>query len=531
MSTKPQILTIPYVGISMMCMACFLPPVRLYMDALYLPKCHLLLAGLSVCLLSFPFTARICGMRTSLYMCMRCFMVSYSIMALFECLFVFFDVIFNGRGGIGCRGTFDNPSGLALSLCVALPMTAMLGKVWHCKGIMQLCAVACGCMALTVALTESRTGVVCCVVYAFVFVTHKLRIAIKSKAVRCMTIVVAAAALLVCALLFVFSKKSDSTSGRYFILQQTCRLVEEHPLTGWGKYGFEREYMLRQADFFHHNPQSEYSALADDLKHPLNEYMYLWVEYGIAAPIILLLVIVLTVWNGMRNDCVRQTGLPLALLALAVFCLFSYPFHYQSSWLVSIMSLASVLMFLPVRKSTVWYKTMKCACAYAAFVVGLITACYLATDSFHEMEWRKAYVESVRRNDGEALEKYESVSGYFDDDWHFHYSYSLAAFMASDMEKALVEIEECMHYCNGYDIQLLAGDICLNMQRYDESVAHYVVAADMCPARFAPLEGLYRAYDELNMIENRDSVARMIAEKQVKVYSSDVERIRRLGLY
>lgn len=80
-------------------------------------------------------------------------------------------------------------------------------------------------------------------------------------------------------------------------------MIKEHPIIGFGTDGFEREYMLRQADYFRNNPSSRYNMLADDMQHPLNEFVYLWVNYGIFAPLLLLvsLTLPLFVYIHKRN--------------------------------------------------------------------------------------------------------------------------------------------------------------------------------------------------------------------------------------
>lgn len=237
---------------------------------------------------------------------------------------------------------------------------------------------------------------------------------------------------------------------------------------------------------------------------------------------------VVLVWRCHRHDSVRGTGLPLSLLAVAVFCMFSYPSHYQTSWLVVVMSVAAMLVILPARWTGGRMCALKKISGMAVFIGGVATLTYVSIDSFHELRWRRAYVASVHGKHDEALEMYENTCGYFKDDGPFLYSYALAAFMADDMDRALEKIEMCGRCWNGYDRELLAGDICLNKCLYEDALRHYSMAADMCPVRFAPLEGMYRAYDKQNQVQRRDSVAKVIAEKQVKVNSPDVERIKNL---
>ena len=90
--------------------------------------------------------------------------------------------------------------------------------------------------------------------------------------------------------------------------------------------------MLRQADFFREHPGSEYAMLADEIHHPLNEFVHVWVNYGIVAPLLLFLLLVLPLWRWRRGDR-RMRPFLLPVLAILVFSCFSYPFYYPIAWL------------------------------------------------------------------------------------------------------------------------------------------------------------------------------------------------------
>lgn len=514
-----------------MCVASFLPPVYLFMDAMYLPKCYMCLCGLAVCLVSASLLEMRYGATNILAGCQRTFLMLYPVVAMCECLYVLLCLEFKVMSEQWVNGTFDNPAGLSLSLCMALPVSICSFSKSRRVGLKWLHAVMCVCMVSVILLTKSRTGQLCLAMFVITMLYQWLHRRLKSKTVRTGAFLVVAALVFLSVSCIMMSRKADSTSGRYFILQQTIRIIGEHPLVGLGPGGFEREYMLRQADFFQVNQQSEYAMLADEVQHPLNEYMYLWVEYGIAAPVILLAVFVFAIWMGMREEHVRMTGFPLAVIAVAVFCLFSYPSRYPSSWLVAVLCMMSLLAMVSKGINGVARERLKKTIGYCSLIAGVVIACAVTVDSYYEMKWRRAYVESVHGNDDVALKKYETLEYYFRRDWRFHYSYSMAAFMAGDMMRAHAEIKECGLYWNGYNRELLAGDICLNMQKHEDAVKHYNLAAYMCPSRFAPLEGLYRIYDEQGLVVSRDSVADIIKRKRVKVYSSDVERIKGLGLH
>ena len=99
---------------------------------------------------------------------------------------------------------------------------------------------------------------------------------------------------------------------------------------------------------------------------------------------------------------------------------------------------------------------------------------------------------------------------------------------AGEFSKALHTYNKLRCYWSGYNIELLVGDTYRQLSRYAEAIYHYQNALNMCPNRFAPLEGMYLSYDNLGDWVRRDSVADVIEAKQVKVNSYDVERIKSL---
>ena len=73
--------------------------------------------------------------------------------------------------------------------------------------------------------------------------------------------------------------------------------------------------------------------------------------------------------------------------------------------------------------------------------LAVLTATFV--DAYHEYRWCTSFKQSVRGNHSDALRGYEGVYGYFSHDRYFLYSYSMAAFMASDFNRAYQLAEEC----------------------------------------------------------------------------------------
>jgi tetratricopeptide (TPR) repeat protein len=125
------------------------------------------------------------------------------------------------------------------------------------------------------------------------------------------------------------------------------------------------------------------------------------------------------------------------------------------------------------------------------------------------------------------MPRYEKLYAHYDDNPYFLYNYMAEQYFAGRFEGALTTSEECRERWSGYNLELMTGDICRKLGRYGEAIDHYTEAANMCPSRFAPLEGLYHSYMERGDSANASATAKIIAEKEMKVVSADAMRIKR----
>ena len=437
--------------------------------------------------------------------------------SVLECLWVVGCIsVFGLRPG-GEIGTLGNPPELALNLCVAIPLAVQLalrGKGWLWKVFYGLATML---LVSVLLLTQSRTGLICLALYAVVYICVGIFTCVQKKSVRIVLCAACVLMVVVSTVAHVISHKTDSTSGRAFILGRTWELIGEHPFMGYGIGGFEREYMLRQATFFKEHPDSEAAMLADEIRHPLCEFAYLWVNWGVVAPVVLLVLLLLPWWRWLKDHDEIMKPLLLPMLGVSVFSCFSYPFYYPIAWLTVgfsvICSIRGMLSNMPIRIT-----------GWGLFSISIILAGLTANDMVHEHLWYKAYRRSFREK--EALEDYERLYGYFCRNQSFLYSYAMASFKRGDLDRAERMIEECGRYWNGYNRELLSGDIHLYRQEYDHAISHYQMAQQMCPVRFAPLEGLYKVYEATGDTMHRNEVAQQISTKRIKVHSAVIEKIK-----
>ena len=141
-----------------------------------------------------------------------------------------------------------------------------------------------------------------------------------------------------CMMLFLFSTtflfisvyqwKKDSADGRLLIWECTWEMIKDKPIIGHGIGAFEAHYMDYQADYFRKYQDSEFAMLADNVKHPFNEFLSVGVQFGALGWILLIILCVFLFYCYKRRPSPEGYTALLVLLSVAVFSMFSYPFSY-----------------------------------------------------------------------------------------------------------------------------------------------------------------------------------------------------------
>ena len=443
------------------------------------------------------------------------------------------------------KGVFDNPTGFALHTCMLVAMIEAnrpssrppsMGEAFieitGRRTIRQVSIILVWILtllsAVMVVLSGCRTGMVCMTCIILLMFYREAKRWIKPKVLRLWGTVTSSGVLLA-VVLYVFSVKQESTGGRRFILERTWELIEEHPLTGYGWHGFEREYMPHQAEYFKAHPDSPAAWYADEISHPLNEFLYLWVDFGIIAPLLLLLLFAVPYYfslqghRGCREGRGHRGSLMMAVMVVLLFSLTSYPFLYPLPWVVMVLTYMVMMRRLISRLKQRYRKTMMVASIGICFA-GLALTIWEMTC---EHEWAKLNRGVERHYTAAVIDRYDKLSSHYSSNARFLYSYMVAQYKVSRLDEATNTYHQLRQYADTYDMELLAGDTYRHKQLYAEAMQHYETAMQMCPVRFAPLEGMMQAYIDTGDAFHADSMAQVILSKPVKVPSPQVEEIKR----
>ncbi|NPD54747.1 tetratricopeptide repeat protein [Prevotella sp. PTAC] len=413
-------------------------------------------------------------------------------------LFVIF--CFRQSTNVLMAGTYDNSAGLAFTLSV----TAVF-LFQDCKRnknsfyfILKMMIVT--MLIITIFISGSRTGVIAVCVSGVVILCSRHRYIIS---VVCFFIVLT---------LMLF--KPASTSGRALIYTVSVSMLDsgKNILFGRGSGGFRRSYMTYQARHLRCETENK-KMLADNVKHPLNEILFFMVNYGLIRFCFLAVLLYMCFRSIYSGTFV--IGLSAVII---IFTIFSYPFSYPLTWIVTAYALANITDNIPI-KNMESLKPM----SLVMFIAGIGIISYSFLYAKWQKEWENAYEDVWIAQYPSALQEYERLSKSVFVNPEFHYNYAAGLLQAGRSRQALVELDKCDII--DYDSMLLRGEIYAEEKNYDKALACFRQAAAMCPNRFVPLFAIYQIYEKTNDVKAKENIANKILTKQIKIPSVRINDI------
>ena len=409
------------------------------------------------------------------------------------------------KSGMATAGSFDNVAGLASCLVLSVPLG--ISKIKTCHPIVKKLMIVAKVLCVTgVVCSGSRVGMLCLLAMAMIY--------LKVKKAWLLS------ALCVALLLMVIGFKHNSSTGRWFIYERSIEMMASKPLTGWGYKGFENNYMQVQADYFRMHGQSPYAQLADNVHHPLSEYLLIGVNYGVFVFLASLVATTMLI-NKLSKDA-RHPDSFVTIVALVLFGLFSYPMHYPFAWMVLAVVLLNVLKCQIHLPSLCW------------LVVSVISVILLFPFySFCKMEryWATLAEKSRYGLYKKTLPGYQKLMNRKAYDPRFLYNYAAVSCEDGNLKLAQDIIFKCYRSFKDYEVCLLAANIHAESGNISDSERYYTEAHCMVPSRIMPLYGLYRLYQREGLQLKAMQVGKEIVRLKIKVPSLKAKEIKEKVLF
>lgn len=233
----------------------------------------------------------------------------------------------------------------------------------------------------------------------------------------------------------------------------------------------------------------EEKMLAGNTNHPFNEYLLLLIEHGLLG-LVLLLLLFLAVF---RSNVSLDNPACLALVSIAIFSCFSYPFKYAFVWLITIYSLATIKQW-NVDSCTICFKKI-----FLSIILFIL--CSLTTmNIIFEYTWKR--ISLVAEKSECLLDSELSIYNRLYKNWngnpYFLYNYASELKNLELYQQSIDIFLLCELHINTYNLQMQLADDYYQMGRWKEAEIRYKQAQNMCPNRFLPLHGLLRTYIKSN---------------------------------
>lgn len=406
-------------------------------------------------------------------------------------------------------GTFDNPTlfSMAISLSVPALLYFLDTEDKRIRYLVILCFII---LSLAVVLSKSRTGILSMSVVALLLLR-------KICKIRRRLFIGISAIFVVGLFITMLLIKSESTTGRSFILARTLEMIKDRP-SGWGINGFSKHYMEYQADYFMQSHDEQHAFLADDIRHPLNEFILVTVNWGIMGLLLTLLLIVYTgIWLH-KKDVKEKNIIFMFMAILFLWALFAYPTT------LPFVGLFASVYFLPL-VCRFWCRAYRYANVF--IIIGsLVGMVYTIIDLKYRHDWEKGVTFCKKGKCEESLAIMEQIANHYKHNNDFLYSYATVLYNCSFYEKTISILQRYKESCTSYEAELMLANSYMFIGQNDMAEKSYTLAHYMCPVRFTPLYNLFKIYKRDNDIENMKRIGNQILTKRIKIYSSEIEIIR-----
>lgn len=403
------------------------------------------------------------------------------------------------------KGHFDNPAGLIACLCAGLPFVLYLVEEIKSYRLMTNLIVA--TIFVAIVLSASRAGII----IALILILNSLLGRSRIKKYKFIIILIVS----VCLIIVSYYLKTQSADGRILIWRSSLNMALDTPVIGYGLGGFRKLYMDYQASFLSSLNNEEYNLLADNTLYPFNEFINLYLCFGIVGWILFSIIILLIGFGYKKSSTVEKKVALSSLFALGFISFFSYPFKYPFTYLICIFN-----MYILIKDF--WAIRMAGLCRTLAMflAIGCIPLTYIASERIvGEYKWKQAY-------DSKNMDQYKLLLPILGNNSFFLYNYSAELFQKNRIDESLEIAQLCRSVLSSYDLELLLGDIYFLKQDHKLAERHYINASKMCPCRFIPLNQLYDLYKITNDEEKAMAIAEKIVHKPIKVKSKTVDQIK-----
>lgn len=434
-------------------------------------------------------------------------------------------------------GCFGNPGILANYLVCVLPVALTYALATNKRHLKITARVVCFLILVLLPLTQARTAWIAAAISLLLVVGYKYRLLewLKRNSNTIFKKVFLAAVCLIITVASVFALyqyKADSANGRVLIWKQSVEIIKDHPVFGVGFDKFSVIYPNYQAAYFKANPNDNKAAyLAGDNINAFNEYLEMGVELGLVGLLLFVAFLFLVLKRGLTHNSSlhkqsKIVGFTIAILAILISALFSYPIH-DNTIILHLIVYSSIIASQIEPKSKSF--TISRTGLQSVFILYLVLFVFFFRIQFQRFQAEKDWFRVALKTASGHWEprSYDRLYNIMQYNPNFLYNYGAELSIQGEYRKSIVILKEAALNMNNTDLYYFLGNSYEAVGDMLNAKACFLKANYIMPHKFLPKYRLVHLYRETNQMEKAIKIARTLVNMKPKVDLPVVQDIKK----
>lgn len=433
----------------------------------------------------------------------------------------YFELAQSNNVNFKITGPYHNPGILGgviniLLIIVLSSVIQLLPKLYARKKTFYaiMCVVAFSLPAFV--LTSARASWLALIVSVLYvcYINCRQRISIKKK------VIYSFCTLCIWVLLsgFVYNMKPLSVHGRLLIWKVSWQMIKDKPVTGFGKGGFEANYLYYQAAYLKENPSGIDSYVAGNTHIAFNEVVRITVEHGLIGLLVYITFIFFTFLLPMRSDVISNSSKSV-IFNIIIWGMFSYP--NQIFTIITLFVIAyAILLNRNSNQSKRYLWQTKSLCniyRFAQFLIAVPMIIYMGNcyNLYYEFQTYRSTskIEEIA-NDTKFVRFQEAMPS--DIGMLSLYAHILHKRNEEDKLLGVIHVLEKIYPTPSLLIQ--KGDLFQRIHNVTDAEKAYKLAAAMIPTRQKARYKLVLLYHAIGRDSEAVDLARILLSEKVKNY-------------
>lgn len=321
--------------------------------------------------------------------------------------------------------------------------------------------------------------------------------------------------------------RPESVKGRLLIWKVSCRMIQDKPLSGFGKGGFAANYLYYQAAYMKSSASPEEKMLAGNTHLSFNEPLRIAVEHGILGVGAYIAFIIRLLFFRPTQNKINIISRSL-LAGITVWGLFAYPnqtFPILLLWTLGIaygIDLKAYPRYTSPntrRNSILLSVTICCIALIAGGKLYRKWNAYNGLQTYLVTHKEKIFSRQARLP--------AEISKEMTDDAGFIYLRCRKERTAKSDTGFLHSLHFLENHFPTPNIWMMEGDYWREKGKWKEAEAAYRLAANMVPSLQKPRGKLAILYKDMGRHEEATAIVHKILTEKVKVYSFETFLLHR----